>query len=159
MKRLSFLIATLAAVWLSSAPVMAADGASASVTCKDGTTSIKTGKGACSHHGGVQKSGATSASSSSDTASSSTSTSKKSSHKSKSADTSSTGSSTATTPAPAPSTTAAAPPKASTSSKTSTSTAASGQATAKCKDGTMSYAKHHQGACSHHGGVAQFLDQ
>lgn len=29
-------------------------------------------------------------------------------------------------------------------------------ATAKCKDGTYSYAKHHQGACSHHGGVAQW---
>lgn len=29
-------------------------------------------------------------------------------------------------------------------------------ATAKCKDGTYSYAKHHQGACSHHGGVAEW---
>jgi hypothetical protein len=27
-------------------------------------------------------------------------------------------------------------------------------ATAKCKDGTDSYAAHHQGACSHHGGVS-----
>jgi hypothetical protein len=27
-------------------------------------------------------------------------------------------------------------------------------ATAKCDDGTYSYAAHHQGACSHHGGVA-----
>jgi hypothetical protein len=25
---------------------------------------------------------------------------------------------------------------------------------ARCKDGTLSYAAHHQGACSHHGGVA-----
>jgi len=32
-------------------------------------------------------------------------------------------------------------------------------ATAKCKDGTMSHAKNHEGACSHHGGVAQWLDQ
>ena len=30
-------------------------------------------------------------------------------------------------------------------------------ATAKCKDGTLSYAKHHSGACSHHGGVARWL--
>jgi hypothetical protein len=31
-------------------------------------------------------------------------------------------------------------------------------ATARCRDGTYSYAKHHRGACSHHGGVAQWLD-
>ncbi|WP_223227750.1 DUF3761 domain-containing protein [Leifsonia xyli] len=29
-------------------------------------------------------------------------------------------------------------------------------ATALCNDGTYSYAAHHQGACSHHGGVAHF---
>jgi len=29
-------------------------------------------------------------------------------------------------------------------------------ATALCKDGTLSFAAHHQGACSHHGGVAVF---
>jgi hypothetical protein len=29
-------------------------------------------------------------------------------------------------------------------------------ATAKCKDGSYSHAAHHSGACSHHGGVAQF---
>ena len=32
----------------------------------------------------------------------------------------------------------------------------SGGPTALCKDGTYSYAAHHQGACSHHGGVAVF---
>ena len=31
-----------------------------------------------------------------------------------------------------------------------------GGATAICNDGTYSYAAHHQGACSSHGGVAQF---
>ncbi|WP_261783835.1 G5 domain-containing protein [Curtobacterium sp. TC1] len=31
-----------------------------------------------------------------------------------------------------------------------------GGATALCVDGSLSYAAHHQGACSHHGGVAQF---
>ena len=31
-------------------------------------------------------------------------------------------------------------------------------ATARCNDGTYSYAVHHQGACSHHGGVASWLD-
>jgi len=29
-------------------------------------------------------------------------------------------------------------------------------ATAKCNDGTYSYAERHQGACSNHGGVAEF---
>jgi hypothetical protein len=33
-----------------------AAGSSGSVLCKDGTTSTTTGKGACSHHGGVNKS-------------------------------------------------------------------------------------------------------
>jgi len=45
--------------------------------------------------------------------------------------------------APRPST-PAGPPKA-------------GQPTAKCKDGSMSYSTHHSGACSHHGGVADWL--
>jgi hypothetical protein len=41
----------------------AADTATAApVLCKDGSTSAKTGKGACSHHGGVDKSGAASTS-------------------------------------------------------------------------------------------------
>jgi hypothetical protein len=31
-------------------------------------------------------------------------------------------------------------------------------ATAKCRDGTFSFALHHSGACSHHGGVAAWLD-
>jgi hypothetical protein len=30
-------------------------------------------------------------------------------------------------------------------------------ATAECRDGTFSYAAHHQGACSHHGGVLTFF--
>ncbi len=32
-----------------------------------------------------------------------------------------------------------------------------GAPTAKCKDGTNSYATHHEGACSNHGGVANWL--
>jgi hypothetical protein len=31
-------------------------------------------------------------------------------------------------------------------------------ATAKCNDGTWSFSQHHQGTCSHHGGVAYFLN-
>jgi hypothetical protein len=33
-----------------------------------------------------------------------------------------------------------------------------GGATARCNDGTYSYAANHQGACSRHGGVAQFYN-
>jgi hypothetical protein len=31
-------------------------------------------------------------------------------------------------------------------------------ATAVCRDGTYSFSQHHSGTCSHHGGVAQWLD-
>lgn|GEM_PF-1887868 len=31
-------------------------------------------------------------------------------------------------------------------------------ATARCRDGTLSYSAHHQGTCSHHGGVSVWLD-
>jgi|SRR5581483_399596 len=31
-------------------------------------------------------------------------------------------------------------------------------ATARCRDGTFSFSQHHSGTCSHHGGVAQWLD-
>ena len=32
-------------------------------------------------------------------------------------------------------------------------------ATAQCRDGTYSYSQHHSGTCSHHGGVARWLDE
>lgn len=32
-------------------------------------------------------------------------------------------------------------------------------ATARCRDGTYSYSQHHSGTCSHHGGVAAWLDR
>src|SRR5437899_6848231 len=31
-------------------------------------------------------------------------------------------------------------------------------ATARCRDGTYSFSRHHSGTCSHHGGVAMWLD-
>jgi hypothetical protein len=46
---------TAAAPSASAAP--AAEAAAGSVLCKDGTTATHSGKGACSHHGGVNKSG------------------------------------------------------------------------------------------------------
>lgn len=32
-------------------------------------------------------------------------------------------------------------------------------ATARCRDGSYSFSRHHRGTCSHHGGVAEWLDQ
>jgi hypothetical protein len=44
------------------------------------------------------------------------------------------------------------------SSSTSTSTSTSGGATARCVDGTLSYSAHRSGTCSHHGGVAEWIN-
>jgi hypothetical protein len=57
---------TTAAPSASAAP--AASSAAGSVLCKDGTTATHTGKGACSHHGGVNKSGTASTTGSSGSA-------------------------------------------------------------------------------------------
>jgi hypothetical protein len=43
-------------------------------------------------------------------------------------------------------------------SGTTANSAAPPGATARCRDGTYSFSLHHSGSCSHHGGVAQFLD-
>ncbi len=103
-----------------SLPAWAADGSSAATTCKDGTTSTTTGRGACSGHGGVQKAS-----------------------KSKPA------AAAAEAPAAGTAMKAEAPAAAGNASPTG--------ATAKCKDGTYSKSKHHTGACSKHGGVADWL--
>jgi len=61
----------LTAWLLGTAPVRAATG-SEPVTCNDGTTSAHAGRGACSHHGGINKSASASTSASSASASSTT---------------------------------------------------------------------------------------
>ena len=43
-------------------------------------------------------------------------------------------------------------------SVTASAAAAPPGATALCRDGTYSYSQHHSGTCSHHGGVAKWLD-
>ena len=102
--------------------------ATAMVNCKDGTTS-KGGKGACSSHGGVDK-GAKAGTAAAPEA----------------------------TPAAKPAAAPAADAKPAATAAAKPAAAAAGPATAKCKDGTMSHSKQHSGACSKHGGVAQWLD-
>lgn len=124
--------------------------AAAPTTCKDGTTSTASGRGACSGHGGVQKAAAGSSSSS--------------------------GAATASTPSSSPAASAppasgaamkaaapATPAASGTSSSSASSKSTTGNtdptgATAKCKDGTYSKSKHHSGTCSKHGGVDQWMD-
>lgn len=108
-------------------------------TCKDGSTSDKTGRGACSGHGGVAKtaSAATAPAAAAPAAA------------------------PAPAPAPAPAATpapVAAAPAASKAAPTAAASATDPQgATAKCKDGTFSHSTGHKGACSHHGGVGEWL--
>ena len=124
--------------------------AAAPTTCKDGTTSTATGRGACSGHGGMQKASKSSGSSASGAAAGSTSA------PAATPPASSVPSSGSAMKAEAPTTTA---PKstASTSKSTTGNTDPTG-ATAKCKDGTYSKSKHHGGTCSKHGGVDQWMD-
>ncbi|HKW46288.1 MAG TPA: DUF3761 domain-containing protein [Gemmatimonadaceae bacterium] len=106
-------------------------------TCKDGTTSTATGKGACSGHGGVAKSAAKAAKSDSKASSKVAKTDAKADAKAAKTE------SKAANKAAKPTTTASA-------------TDPNG-ATAKCKDGTYSHAASRRGACSRHGGVAEWL--
>ena len=109
-------------------------------TCKDGTTSTATGRGACSGHGGVQKAG-------------------KSAAAAAPAATESASPAAAPAPSAASKSAPAAAPKATPAAKAAATTGNTDPtgATAKCKDGTYSKSKHHTGSCSHHGGVAEFL--
>jgi hypothetical protein len=147
-------VSLLALAW--TVPVRADTApAAASTTCKDGTTSNATGRGACSGHGGVQKSSASSSSSSS-SASAPAATPPPASTPpagSASAQTSPTTTKPASTPDAAKSSSTAS----SASAKPAAGAAPAG-ATAKCKDGTYSKSKTHSGTCSHHGGVDQWLD-
>ena len=126
------------------APVATAPAAPATsgspTTCKDGSSSTSTGKGACSGHGGVQKASKTTPA----------------------ADTAAATTPAAPAAAAAPAVAApAASAKTSTATKSVPTAAASNTdptgATAKCKDGTYSKSQHHAGTCSSHGGVAEWL--
>ena len=130
----------LVALALAS-PLAAQAGAKPAVTgkCKDGTTTTATHKvGACSKHGGVATwtGGAAAASDNEKTSASSGS---KPAAKSKAAakDTTPSQSAAATSPA--------------------ASKGAPAGATGLCNDGSYTKAVHRDGACSHHGGIKQWL--
>lgn len=133
--------------------------AQATTTCKDGTTSTATGKGACSGHGGVDKGAKVAKVAKSDAKATSKAAKAdvkadvKSDTKAAKADTKVAKSEAKATTKAAKSATA---PVATASKTTASNTDPTG-ATAKCKDGTYSHAQTHRGACSRHGGVAEWL--
>ena len=121
--------------------------ADATGQCDDGTyTRAKTSQGACSSHGGVKTWYGEPAVTAPTTPAKTASTSR-APKPAKTSAPSTTVAEPEAAPQPAPATKAP--------TKTPTSGAAA-SATAKCKDGTLSYSKHHSGTCSHHGGVAEW---
>lgn len=153
MKNFNTVIASLALSTLLAVPMSAfaldlgsTVSAAVQVTCKDGSQS-KGGQGACSGHGGVNKAAANAHAAAADA---------KADVKAVKADAKAT-----KTQAKAGVMTSMESAKSSaTSAKVNAKTELSVQptgATAKCKDGTFSMAKGHSGACSHHGGVAEFI--
>lgn len=136
---------------ITSVPAFADGSDAPTVTCKDGSTSTTTGKGACSHHGGVNKSAAAAAAAPAAATPAPAAA----------APAAAAPAANAATPAPAatkPAATKAATTKAAPAA-TTTATAAGAPAgsTAKCKDGTYSKSKTHSGTCSKHGGVDTWL--
>jgi len=164
---------------IALAPFAVNAQATASVTCKDGTTSTATGRGACSGHGGVDKSAkASSKAAKVDTKVAKADT--KANAKTAKADTKAdakmakadTKSDVKATQAAAKESKAAekATSKAvssdvketgksanATAARTTAANTDPTNATAKCKDGTYSHAATHRGACSRHGGVSEWL--
>jgi Protein of unknown function (DUF3761) len=129
---------------------------STTVQCQDGTTS-KSGRGACSHHGGVaDDSGSTSAKTKPSRSKAAAKRDARNSSAKAEQSAQSKDANQSSEPgffgrlmgrsAPAPRRSAPAP-------------AQQGAPTARCNDGTASYSQHHSGTCSGHGGVAQWLDQ
>jgi hypothetical protein len=127
--------------------------AQADVDCKDGTTSTVSGRGACSHHGGVVKDSGERTRAPKPT---------QGRRKAPKADTE------RSAPreeswldkwlGPKDEDQPRTQPRRSGERTHSTKKRQAGEPTALCRDGEMSYALHHRGACSGHGGVARWLD-
>lgn len=135
-----WLCSTVAAVAIATISAGSVSAQASATVCKDGTTSISSGRGACSGHGGVNR--------------------KAASH-SKKAVKGETKAEKAAEKAGAPRASEKARTRASTKSAVVGSGAADDNnpvgAIARCKDGLYSHARNHRGACGHHGGVASWL--
>jgi hypothetical protein len=142
--------------------------ATASVTCKDGTTSAATGRGACSGHGGVDKSAkASSKAAKADTkvakadtkadAKTAKADTKSDVKASKAAAKESKAAEKATSKAVSSDVKETGKSANATAARTTAANTDPTNATAKCKDGTYSHAATHRGACSRHGGVSEWL--
>ncbi|MEO8552475.1 MAG: DUF3761 domain-containing protein [Kofleriaceae bacterium] len=105
-------------------------------TCEDATTTTATGRGACSHHGGQRAEHVTRAAP----------------HTERIERTEPRESTTI-----APRTERIEPRESTTIGHESG--ASGGSATARCRDGSLSYSQHHAGSCSRHGGVAAWVDR
>ena len=141
-----YLMSLVAAPLMFAALALPAFADSTPTTCKDGTTSEVSGRGACSGHGGVLKIKKMKAGTAAEAAAP------------MAAAPMAAAPAASTMAAPAAKAEKAAPKtmeaKAPTVAASATDPAG---ATAKCKDGTFSHSKHHGGSCSNHGGVAEFL--
>jgi len=158
----SLLVATAIAL----APLAVNAQATAALTCKDGTTSTATGRGACSGHGGVDRSAKSAKSTKSATKAAKAETKAEEKTETKAdakTETKAENKAKKETKQEAKAEKAASKTASSEvrqPSKVANATAANTDptnATAKCKDGTYSHAATHRGACSRHGGVAEWL--
>jgi len=147
----SLLVATAIAL----APLAVNAQATAALTCKDGTTSTATGRGACSGHGGVDKS-PKSAKSTKARAKVAKADAKADAKEAKQ-DSKATVKETKTAEKAATKSAKSDTKEASTVANATAANTDPTNATAKCKDGTYSHAATHRGACSRHGGVAEWL--
>lgn len=140
-----YLMSLVAAPLMIAALAMPAFADSTPTTCKDGSTSEVSGRGACSGHGGVLKIKKVKAS-------------KEAAKEAAAPAVAAAPAAAATVAAPAAKVEKAATKTAEAKAPTVAASATDPTgATAKCKDGTFSHSKHHGGSCSNHGGVAEFL--
>ena len=131
--------------------------AAATAMCKDGTYSTaKAKRGACANHGGVQTwyAGAKKPSANTDVKNAGKATKEAASEAGTATKDVAKGTAGAVTGAAVATKNAT---KSAASAITGRPSDAPENATAKCKDGTYSFAKQHRGACSNHGGVAAWF--